>query len=225
MKIRARTRGFRTAVVILAIGLGAPALAQDMAVALKAGTMGIGADLTISLSNQLNLRGGGSWFSASGTRTQQLNTYDGTVKLQNGFAVLDLHPGGGPFRVSVGAAFNKNLVTGQSVGGVVIVNGTPYSTQDVGALTAEVRTSTFCPYLGIGIGNAIGFGGKVKLVLDVGVFYQGSPSVSLTANPPAGGQLPPGFADNLEQERRKVEDDLSKYRYYPVVSLGISYRL
>ena len=224
MKPRARFP-LLLAAALLAIGSGRPALGQDMAFALKAGTTGIGGDLTIGLSEQVNLRGGGAWFSANGTWTQQQITYDGTARLQNGFAAVDLHPGGGIFRVSVGAGFNRNRVTGQSTSSPLIVNGIPYSTQDVGALSAEVRSNPVCPYLGIGIGNAVGMGAQVKLVLDVGVYYMGSPTVSLTANPPGGGTLPPGFAEDLEQERRRIEDDLAKYRYFPVISLGLSIKL
>jgi hypothetical protein len=224
VKRRARSPGLLFAAV-LAIGSERLALGQDMAFALKAGTTGIGGDLTIGLSEKVNLRGGGAWFGANGTWTQQKITYEGTAKLQNGFAVLDLHPGGGIFRVSVGAVYNNNRVTGQSTGSTLIVNGIPYSAQDVGTLTAAVHANPVCPYLGIGIGNAIGRGAELKLVLDVGVYYIGSPKVSLTASPPTSGPLPPGFAEDLEQERRKIEDDLSRYRYFPVVSLGISVQL
>ncbi len=225
--MKSLTRVLPLLVIVAAIAAGSSrgALAQEMAVSLKAGTAGIGGDLTFGLSDQLNLRGGAAGFSYNGTRMEQQITYDTAAKLLSGFALLDFHPAGGAFRISVGAVVNKNVVTGQSTGGILIINGVPYNAKDVGSLTGEVRANTLCPYLGIGIGNAVGRGGAVKLVLDVGVYYMGSPKVSLTANPASPGQIPPGFAEDLEQERKKIEDDLSKYRYYPVISLGVSIQL
>jgi hypothetical protein len=45
----------------------------------------------------------------------------------------------------------------------------------------------------------------------------------MNANPPKPGQLPPGFDADLEQERQKIEQDLSGKRFYPVLSVGFSY--
>ena len=211
------------AAALLLAASAAPA--QEIAIAAKAGTTGLGGEATIGLTGSLNLRGGAAWFKTSRTRTEQQNTYEATADLSNAFAVVDFHPGGGGFRVSAGAYFNKSKVTAQSVGDTLIVNGIPYSVQDVGTLTGEVKGKSFCPYLGIGWGNTVGGGGAVKLVADVGVYYMGSPTVALTANAGSPGQVPPGFAEDLEKERQKIESDVSKYRFYPVVSIGISLRL
>jgi len=217
----------RVGVLLGALGflLAGPGVAQELALGVKASTTGLGAELTLGLSRQANLRVGGSGYRFDRTFTEQQITYEGTAKLAGGSVLLDLHPGGGLFRLSVGAVASRNVVTAHSVGGTVVVNGTSYDVRDVGVLSGEVKGNTLCPYVGIGLGNAVGKGAPVKLVLDIGAYYMGSPKVSLTAAPAAPAQVPPGFAENLEQERRKIEDRASKYRYFPVVSIGISVKI
>ncbi len=205
--------------------LPSPAKAQGVGIAVKAGTPGIGADLTLGITSWLNVRAGGGLFTYKRTMTEQDITYDAKAKLANGLATLDIHPGGGAFRLSLGAAWNGNRLTGNSVGGTVVVNGITYRVQDVGVISAEAKGKTLCPYAGIGFGNAVSKGSRIGFVLDIGAYYMGSPTVSLTANPTNPALVPPGFYQNLEQERRKVEDQASKYKYYPIVSLGISVRL
>ena len=78
--------------------------------------------------------------------------------------------------------------------------------------------------MGIGWGNAVAAGSRWRVAVDAGAFYQGKPKVSLTAEPLIPGLLPSRFSQDLEAERREIEDDLDSYRFYPVLSLGVSYR-
>lgn len=201
------------------------AAAQDFGVALKAGTTGVGGDITVALSPVLNLRATGAWIQLSGSRTQGEIAYDTRTRLATGGGLLDFHPRGGELRLTAGVVGSLCRVLGDSTSSPLIVNGIPYSTADVGTLTAEVTANPAWPYVGIGLGNAMRRGGPWRLVVDLGVYYMGAPKVSLTANPPRPGQVPPGFNDDLEQERRRMESDLSRYKLFPVLSVGVSYTL
>ena len=55
--------------------------------------------------------------------------------------------------------------------------------------------------------------------MDLGVAFTDSPDVSLSATGMAAG-LP----EDIEIERRKIEDDLDFIRIYPVFSLGLFIR-
>jgi hypothetical protein len=199
--------------------------ARDVALAAKAGTTGVGADLTVGLSRSLNLRLGAQGWTRSETRTEQEIEYDADLKLVSGQLLLDVHPGGKGFRVSAGAIVNGNEVTAVSTeDAVYTINGVRYPVGLVGTLEGRVETGSVAPYLGVGWGNAVARGGPWRFALDVGVFYQGKPKVSLTAHPIIPILLPDRFEEDLEAERREIEDDLDSYRFYPVVSLGVSYR-
>lgn len=63
--------------------------------------------------------------------------------------------------------------------------------------------------------------GNFGLTVDIGALYQGSPKLSLSAT---GALSDPNLASNLEAERASAESDLSKFKWYPVLSLGLYYR-
>lgn len=214
----------------LALGLAASAaaaisLAQGVALTAKVGTTGVGADLTVGLARSLNLRLGAQAWTRSETRSEQEIEYDADLKLVSGELLLDVHPGGRGFRISGGAIVNGNEVTAVSTeNAVYTINGVRYPVGLVGRLEGRVDTNTLAPYLGIGWGNAVAPGGPWRFAIDVGAFYQGKPKVSLTAHPIIPILLPARFEQDLEAERKDIENDLDSYRFYPVVSLGVSYR-
>jgi hypothetical protein len=216
------------AIATLGVALLFPATfvrAEGAAIAAKVGTTGAGADLTIGLTHSINVRLGAQGWSRSETRTEQEIEYDADLSLVSGEVLLDLHPAGRGFRISAGAIVNGNEVTAVSTeDAVYVINGTPYPVGLVGRLHGKVEANTFAPYLGIGWGNAVAPGAKWRVAADLGAFYQGKPKVSLRAESPLLELLPARFAEDLEAERQKIEDDVSDYRWYPVVSLGVSYR-
>lgn len=213
------------AVAFALLGSAGRSQAQGIALGLKAGTLGAGLDLTVGLAPVFNLRVGAQGFSLSRTFTEQEVSYDGKADLRSAWLLLDVHPSGKGTRLSVGGVFSKNKVTGASpASGTVTVNGVTYPIASVGTIDGEVTANDVCPYLGLGWGNAVRPGSRVRFAFDVGVFYQGAPKVSLTAHPVNPALVPPTFYADLEKERQKVEDDASKYKFYPAVNLGLSYR-
>jgi hypothetical protein len=210
---------------LLATGAAGACSAQGVGLAAKAGSTGVGADLTVGLARSANLRLGAQAWTRSETRTEQEIEYDADLKLVSGQILLDVHPGGRGFRISGGVIVNGNEVTAISTeDAVYTINGVRYPVGLVGTLEGSVETNSVAPYLGIGWGNAVAPGGPWRFALDVGAFYQGKPKVSLTAHPLIPILLPESFEEDLEAERQEIEDDLDSYRFYPVVSLGISYR-
>ncbi|MDH3266632.1 MAG: hypothetical protein OEM25_06680, partial [Gammaproteobacteria bacterium] len=75
------------------------------------------------------------------------------------------------------------------------------------------------PYLGVGYDFEIF--GKVGLNFDFGVLWQGEPSVSMQADGLAAGVQV--FQDALEAERMELEDEMSDFKAWPVVSVAFIY--
>jgi hypothetical protein len=211
--------------LVVALTVAASVQAQQLAIAPKIGTTGAGADLTIGVARSLNVRLGVQGWSRSETRTEQEIEYDADFKLVSGEVLLDLHPGGRRFRVSAGAVMNGNEVDAvSSDDAVYTINGVDYPAALVGRLRGKVETNSVAPYLGIGWGNAVAPGSRWRFAFDLGAFYQGSPKVSLRAEPVNPALLPPRFEQDLEAERQKIEDDLDSYTIFPVVAVGVSFR-
>lgn len=196
----------------------------DFAIGVGPGTLGISADTTIGLSSHFNARVGVNVFNFDMQTTQNEIDYDLDIKLLSFPVLLDWHPfKTSGFRISTGLVINKNqanaAVTSQST---YTIGGTEYTSAELGKVSGKLTFDTLAPYLGIGWGNAVGKNTRWSFVCDVGVVFQGKTDLSLKASGPIASNAE--FQADLEQERRDLEDDLDNYRYYPVVSVGVSYK-
>lgn len=224
MRAGGRRRAFFLPACLLPILLGSlPAPSQDFGLSLKVGTPGFESDLTLPVRDALNARAILAWAQVPGTWTEGSNTYEGKARLWSVGLLFDFHPGGRDFRISAGAVYSNNRVEATANAATYVVNGTSYAAADVGTLSGLVKGNAVWPYLGIGWGNPLVRDATWKLAVDAGAYYMGSPRVTLNANPPMPGQLPPGFDADLEKERQTIEQELSGRRFYPVLSVGFSY--
>lgn len=218
----------------LIAGLSATAMcssasAEDIAGALRVGTLGIGVDADFGLTDQLNLRVGYSAFNYSDTLSSSDVDYDGDAKLRTATALLDWHPGGGGFRVSFGAVGSNTEidVKAKSSNQTFDFNGQTFTASEVGTVRGNIKPgNSFGPYVGIGWGNAPRSSGRVAFLADLGVVYMGSPSVNLTATcgpaAPNGSLACSQLQNAVGQEERDLQDDADIYEWYPVASVGLA---
>ncbi len=193
--------------------------ASPAGVTLKLNTLGVGADLTVNLGTYLNLRGGFNYGQLDTTVLMDEATVIGSLRWRTIPLLLDYHPTGGGFRISGGGMINHNRVLlSADPNEPLKLQGTDYS---VDRLEGSIRFNRFSPYLGIGFGNATG-NGRVHFACDFGVMMHGSPRVEARAE----ANLPPDQQAQLERElQREVdefENDIAAWKFYPVVSLGLS---
>jgi hypothetical protein len=200
----------------------------DVSLGLRAGTLGLGGELSYAVSQRVALRLAADTYSPKTvTITQQDIDYDAKAKLRTGSLLIDWFPFANNFRISLGAMVNQNKVnaTGKPTGGSFTLNGQTFNAADVGTLDAEVTFKRSVPYFGFGYGRPIN--GGLSFISDLGVMFQGSPKTTLTAS--CGGAAPPGSAQcdqiraAVAAEQQTVADDVSKFKYYPVFSIGLAY--
>ena len=190
----------------------------------KAGTLGIGAEVTKSLVPMVNGRVGGSFFSYGFDGTEGDISYDLDLKLKSFNLLVDFHPIlNRGLRLSAGMVLNSNGLdmVSQPITGTYDIGGQRYTATDVGTIIGAVDFKSFAPYVGIGWGNAAG--GRWGIAFDLGIALQGSPQVDLSATGPIASDAQ--FQTELSREESQVQDDISGFKYYPVVSLGISFKL
>lgn len=205
-----------------------PAVSQaDTSLGLRAGTLGLGAELSFAVSQRLALRLGADTYSPKTvTVTQQDVDYDAKAKLRSASLLVDWFPFANNFRISLGAMINQNKVTATgkpNSNGQFTINGQPINASDVGSLDAEVSFKKTAPYLGIGYGRPIN--GGLSFISDLGVMFQGSPKSTLTAtcSPTASAPNCTTLQNAVAAEQATLQDDLSKFKYYPVFSIGLAY--
>ena len=217
----------RLAVATLAPLLLLPALAQaDTSIGLRAGTLGLGAELSYAVSQRVALRlGADAYTPKTRTVTQEDIDYDVNAKLRSGSLLVDLFPFANNFRFSLGAILNRNQVsgTGKPTGGTFTLNGQTINASDVGSLDLQVAFKKTAPYLGIGYGRPVN--GGLSFISDLGVMFQGVPKSTLTATCSATATVPNcnALQNAVAGEQATVQDNISKFKYYPVVSVGLAY--
>jgi hypothetical protein len=202
--------------------------ADDVAVTLKAGTLGVGLDLSAPVvPDSFNLRVNGNYFQYSETENLSNVAYKGTLKFNTDGLLADWYPFPDSFRVSVGGYYNNNQVsaTGTPNGADnYVINGTTYTAAQIGSLTGKATLgNSAVPYAGIGWGNAVKKNSRWSFACDLGVLFTGSPKYTLIST---GGTLSSNatFQANLAAERAKEQNSINFANVYPVVDAGVAYK-
>jgi hypothetical protein len=211
------------AVLIIGNAVLAEMASAGVGVSAKIGTLGYGGDLTVGVLPQLNVRAGFNTFSfAINTRddSEGATKISADLDLQTIPILLDWHPYAGGFRVSAGMVVNNNEVSLYAVpGDTVKINDVEYGLQH---LDGKATFNQVAPYLGIGAGNAADTSSHLHFSCDFGVMFQGEANIELhaTASNPA---LQTILDADVEQQRKTSEDDVSVFKFYPVIAIGLSY--
>ena len=194
--------------------------AQDWAAAIKVSTMGGNIDVYRSFGEKFNVHVGYNYFAL----TQSLGETDdykteGKIGLSSISALGDFFPfESSTFRITGGVMYNLNVIDATLTAAKEYkVGGDNYSPEELGDLTATIEFNKFSPYLGLGFGNPTSGDSGFGFVFDVGTMYQGTAIVNLQAE----GLLKPSATKDQE---KTIENNLSWFQWYPVVSLGITYK-
>jgi hypothetical protein len=208
--------------VLLALALfPVAAHADDMAISGKVGSLGYGAELTTAMMNNMTARIGVNAFSYNVNTTRSTVNYDMKLQLQTVSALADWYPMSGGFRTSAGLVYNNNKASFNALptAGSYTINGAAYTAAQVGTLQGNMTFNSLAPYFGIGWGNPVAKDKGWGFVADVGVLYQGTPKASLTST---GTAL--GLQANVAAEQSKLQSALNGFSWYPVATLGLSYK-
>lgn len=211
-------------ILLLAFVALLPATSHAAGIVARAGTTGLGGDVGAEIVPTLNARLGYSALNFKHDIDSGNMHYDGKVKLSNLSGLLDWSPLG-PFRITAGAIYNDNKydAQGQPSNGTFTLNGNTYQASDVGSVNGTVKAGRrLAPYLGVGYGNIAGAG--VNFFFDLGIMFQGSPKATVNAscNPSLSAALCSQLQADSAEEARRLEDKLSRYKYYPVANFGVT---
>ena len=202
-----------------------PAAAQDgvrVSAGITGGSLGIGPELGLRLSDHIGVRASGTFLNVGGSFDSSDIKYDGDLKLKSYGAMIDVHPFGGSFRISGGARINKNRVDVRATPtGTVTVGGEDYTAAEVGVLSGGADVTEVAPAVTIGWGGSRRRG--FLFGFDAGVLFQGRVRLrEFTATGTAAND--PDFRASLEAERRDLQDDIDKVKIYPIVQATIGWR-
>ncbi len=186
----------------------------------KIGTLGAGAEFSFGSSDSFSTRVGFNSFKHTYNANSGTANYDFNVQLQTASVLADWYPFEGRFRTSAGLLYNNNKLTLKAIPGAsgYTVGGVTYTS--VTSVDATIAFNKAAPYFGIGWGNPVANDKGWGLVSDIGVMFQGKPKTNLTI---ACVSACPTATD-MANENAKLENDLSNFKWWTVISLGISYQ-
>ncbi|MCB2188508.1 MAG: hypothetical protein KQJ78_18965 [Deltaproteobacteria bacterium] len=210
--------------VMLSLGSGAPAAAQDVAVSGQVGTLGPEIELGGKFNDYLGARLQGSGLLWGYDVSVDNIDYDFDMKLLALGGLLDLHPFAGGFRFTGGVLFNINKLDSDvdfSSNKFYQIGDQMYPGLLLRGLEADAEFNPVAPYLGLGYGGDFTGKGHWYFSCDLGVMYWGKPDVTLKAK----NDVPvPGLDENLKREENSLESELENLQFYPVVAVGLTYR-
>jgi hypothetical protein len=217
---------------------------SGLGVGFKVGLAGIGFDVATPLvPHSLNLRGGATFFSYTLTETTSDNlNVAGNLKLQNSGVMVDWFPFRGSFRLSGGATvYNNKGVTASlnepSGSSFTLGNDKYYAAS--GGITG---TGVF--KLGGNTGGRVSFGwGNLvpkkghhfSFDTELGIEFVSKPTVALAfagnvctvqnCESPINASTYAPFQADVVAEQNKLQNDVNFLSFYPIVSIGIGYKI
>lgn len=213
-----------TACLLLICVVPLTAAAGDSGVGIKASTLGAGVEYENQFHDNFGMRLGLNYFKYDSTISVDDIEYDSSVNLQSASAILDWYPSAGSFRLTGGIMLNGNDADIEATPNTpVTIGDNVYTPEMVGTLSSSATFNALAPYAGVGWSSGTGKSGGLSFAFDIGILFQGSPSIEdYHATGSVAGD--PAFQDDVDKEVAKLEDDLDSYRFYPVAALTLTYR-
>ncbi len=204
-------------------------------------SLGLGGEVAARVTHSSNIRGGFNFFSYNRGYDNHGIHYAGDLKWASAEAHFDWFPFAHAFHLSPGLiAYNDNHVDASASvagGNNFTLNGVQYESDPTNPVTGTAKLSfnKVAPTVMIGVGNLVPRNGKhFSVNLEAGVAFSGSPKIALNLN---GSVCAPGTAplvcqptsnstvqNNIHGEQTRISNDLSPFKYYPLVSLTFGYR-
>jgi len=219
---------------------------SGLGVGVKVGVAGIGFDVATPLvPTRLNLRGGATFFSYNLSETTGDNLVaNGTLTLRNSGIMVDWFPFRGSFRLSGGATVYNNK--GFS-GSLDVPDGNSFTLGNDKYYASGPLVGTGVFKLGGDAGGRVSFGWgnlvpkkghRFSFDTELGIEFVSKPTVAIgfTGNVCTSTQgkgcegaenaaTNPAFLTDVTAEQSKLQNDVNFLSFYPIVSVGIGYRI
>ena len=239
--------------VALILLVGVPTLAHAQApsagnsgnqpavgVAVTAGSLGIGIQAAVRVHSKVNIRGGFNFFSFSHdfVNTDDNITYNGDLKLRSFNAMVDYFPFGGGFHISpmIQLSNTSHVALASTIAGgkTFDIDNVTYQSSSSNPVKAagEVTLKNDRPGVMLGWGNIAGHR-RVTVPFEFGVIFASAPVGTLAFTGTAcqsNGQNCKDMAtdatiqSHVKAAQADLNDKIKVLRFYPVLSLGLSFR-
>jgi hypothetical protein len=207
----------------------------------KVSLLGAGAEAAVRVTHRTNVRAGFNMINYSRTFNKDGIAYDGQLSFKTFEAHYDIFPWAKSFHISPGVlvyAADPIMATAAIPGGQSFtLGGQTYYSDTAVPLTGngKINFNKAAPMITVGWGNLVSRkeGKHFSVPVELGVAFQGSPkaSLGLTGNicdsPGVNCRnvaTDPGAQANIVSEQNKVNNSMSFFKAYPIISVGFGYK-
>lgn len=210
--------------------------------AVKVSLLGVGGEVAVSVTHRSNVRAGFNMISYSRGFDKDGISYAGKLDFKTFEAHYDIFPFAKSFHISPGVlVYAGDPITATAT---VPAGSQPFSLGNVSYYsdpsnpitgTGKIDFNRAAPMITVGWGNLVSRkeGAHFVVPFEMGVAFQGSPKASLALagnvcdSPGVNCRSAAGDAtvqSNVISEQSKVNNSMSFFKAYPIISLGFGYK-
>jgi len=209
--------------------------------AVKVSLLGVGGEVAVSVTHRTNVRAGFNMISYSRGFDKDGISYAGKLDFKTFEAHYDIFPWAKSFRISPGVlVYAADPITATATVPAdqsFSLGGVSYSSDPSNPITGtgKITFNRAAPMITVGWGNLVSRkeGAHFVVPFEMGVAFQGSPKASLAL---AGNACDSSglncvnaatnstIQSNVISEQNKVNDSMSFFKAYPIISLGFGYK-
>jgi hypothetical protein len=215
-------------------------LGSQVGVAVKISLLGAGVEAAIPLTYRTNVRFGFNAFSYSRGFGNSGVNYSADLAFRSFETHYDWFPFGGRFHLSPGLmVYNGNQIKANATVPSTqqfTLGGTSYTSDSADPIVGmgKIAFNKVGPTFMLGWGNLLPRSSKhFSVPFEFGVLFQGSPKTTLNLTGSACDSSGVGchnitndttFQSNVIAQQNKLNNDMSFFQVYPIISLGVGYK-
>ena len=213
----------------------------ETGVAVKVSLLGVGAEAAVQVTPRTNIRAGFNMISYSRGFNKDGIAYAGQLDFKTFEAHYDIFPWAKSFHISPGLlvyAADPITATASVPGGQSFsLGGTNYYSDPADPIkgNGKITFNRASPMVTFGFGNLVPRGEHkhFSIPVEFGVAFQGSPKASLGLTGTAcdstltichNAGTDPTIQSNIVSEQNKVNNSMSFFKVYPIISVGFGYK-
>lgn len=211
-------------------------------IGVKVSTFGPGVEGAVRVAHRSNVRAGFNMITYDRTFDKDGVSYAGQLQFKTFEAHYDFFPWAGSFHISPGVlAYIGDPITATatvpsnqsfSLGGINYYSDPTNPAHGTG----KIKFNQAAPTITVGWGNLVSRkeGKHFSVPFEIGAAFQGSPKASLNLAGNVCATAPgincvnagtdPTVQSNIVSEQNKVNNDMSFFKVYPIISVGIGYK-
>jgi len=214
-------------------------------VGVKVSMLGAGIEVATRVTHRTNIRAGFNMITYGRTFNKDGTAYDGQLQFKSVEAHYDIFPFAGGFRISPGVlAYIGDPITATAAvpgGQSFTLGGVQYYSDPTTPVmgTGKIDFNRAAPTITLGWGNLVPRkrSKHFSVPVEIGVAFQGSPKATLNlagdvctvaGTPPTNcGSIASNFGGiqtNVLAEQTKLNNSMSLFKEYPIISIGFGYK-